>query len=115
MVLDFKLMERFLMLENNNNGSNNNDNNSNNNVAGMNALDFSANAPWGGKKKDVQEHPGTNSEVGGRKTKKTKIPCGTFSSICPSPTINFGGGGLSVSTKNTICTSTLYTCFFHYR
>ena len=51
MVLDFKLMERFLMLENNNNGSNNNDNNSNNNVAGMNALDFSANAPWGGKKK----------------------------------------------------------------
>ena len=69
------------MLQNNiNNGSNNNDNNSNNNnVTGMNALDFSANAPWGRKKKAVQEHPGADSEVGGRKTKKTKLPCGTFS------------------------------------
>ena len=43
MVLDFNLMERFLMLDGkNNNGSDNNDDNSsnNNNVAGMNALDF---------------------------------------------------------------------------
>ena len=46
------------------------------------------------KTKAVQEHPGANSVVGGRKTKKTKIPCGTFSTYLPFTydTFFFGGG-----------------------
>ena len=36
-------------------------------VAGMTALNFSVNAPLDDKKKAKKEHPGANSQVGGRK------------------------------------------------
>ena len=62
---------------------NNNDNNSyNNNVAGMNALNVSVNAPWGGKQMGKKvSPPGEDLEIGGQKIKtKKNIRTTTYSS-----------------------------------